>query len=40
MAAKAISPELMNKYKTQYGETLASVTAKQPVLLVFLRHFG
>jgi peroxiredoxin len=40
MAAKAISPELMNKYKTQHGETLESLSAKQPVLLVFLRHFG
>jgi len=40
MAAKTISPELMNKYKTQYAETLESLSAKQPVLLVFLRHFG
>jgi hypothetical protein len=40
MAAKTISPELMNKYQTQYGETLGSLSGKQPVLLVFLRHFG
>jgi hypothetical protein len=40
MAAKTISPELMSRYKTQYGETLESLTTKQPVLLVFLRHFG
>jgi hypothetical protein len=40
MADKTISPELLHKYKTQLGETLGSLTAKQPVLLVFLRHFG
>jgi peroxiredoxin len=40
MAAKSIRAELLEKYRTQHGETLATLTAQQPVLLVFLRHFG
>jgi hypothetical protein len=40
MAAKGIPKELFEKYKTQQGDTLATFSAQQPVLLVFLRHFG
>ena len=40
MAAESIRPELLEKYQTQRGETLATLSAQQPVLLVFLRHFG
>jgi peroxiredoxin len=35
-----IDAELLATYRTQTGETLADVTAKSSVLLVFLRHFG
>jgi hypothetical protein len=40
MAAKSIRPGLLEKYQTQYGETIAALSARQPILLVFLRHFG
>jgi hypothetical protein len=40
MAAKIIRTDLLAKYKTQNGETLGILIVKQPVLLVFLRHFG
>jgi hypothetical protein len=40
LAAKSIRPDLLEKYQTQYGETLGILIAKQPMLLVFLRHFG
>ena len=31
---------LLASYRAQTGQTLAEITAKQTVLLVFLRHFG
>jgi hypothetical protein len=40
MAAKSSRPELLEKYQTHHGETLSTLSARQPVLLVFLRHFG
>lgn len=40
MASKGIPREIVEKYKTQHGETLTALSAQQPVLLVFLRHFG
>lgn len=35
-----IDERLLAKYRTQNGETLTDLTAKNSVLLVFLRHFG
>lgn len=35
-----ISPDLLNAYFTQTGQSLAAVSAQGPLLLVFLRHFG
>jgi hypothetical protein len=40
MAEKRIEPTLLNEYKTQTGQSLASVMESGPLLLVFLRHFG
>lgn len=33
-------PDITKSYLSQDGETIAAVSANQPVLLVFLRHFG
>lgn len=33
-------PEAMGQYRLSSGETLAEANAQQPVVLVFLRHFG
>jgi peroxiredoxin len=35
-----IAPELLRAYRAQTGETLAELSARRSVLLVFLRHFG
>jgi peroxiredoxin len=35
-----INAGLLADYRAQTGETLAEITAKSSVLLVFLRHFG
>jgi peroxiredoxin len=35
-----IDAALLTAYHSQYGETLAQLTAGRSVLLVFLRHFG
>lgn len=40
MQTEATIPELLKEMQTDRGETLAALTFKQPVLLVFLRHFG
>jgi peroxiredoxin len=32
--------ELMDLYETNKGESLSSLSNKQPVMLIFLRHFG
>jgi hypothetical protein len=37
--AKAIQ-EVLRAERTQHGESLADVTDRYPVLLVFLRHLG
>lgn len=31
---------LLNEFKTQNGQSLASLIESGPLLLVFLRHFG
>lgn len=30
----------MTSIRNQYGETLAEMSARQPVLVIFLRHYG
>ena len=35
-----IKERLLTAYRSQNGQTLAELTAGQPVLVVFLRHFG
>jgi peroxiredoxin len=40
MAKEKISPELLNSYKTQTGQSLRALSSERPLLLVFLRHFG
>lgn len=40
MAREKITPELLNSYKTQFGEKLAALSKERPVLFVFLRYFG
>ena len=30
----------MRSIRNQYGETLAEMSAEQPVLVIFLRHYG
>ncbi len=40
MANTRVDPELLREYKTQNGERLGELTARKPLLLVFLRHFG
>ena len=40
MTPEKISPQLLNSYKTQTGQSLAELSNERPVLLVFLRHFG
>ena len=39
-SAKRIDPQLLQSYHSQAGETIASISADRPLLLVFLRHFG
>jgi peroxiredoxin len=38
--SEQINAALLGTYKSQTGQTLASLTATQPVFLLFLRHFG
>jgi peroxiredoxin len=38
--SKQIDPALLSAYRSQHGQSLASLLARRPVLLVFLRHFG
>jgi len=38
--AKRIDSHLLQSYQSQAGETIASISADHPLLLVFLRHFG
>lgn len=33
------TPDL-SPFRTQHGTTLAELSARQPVLLIFLRHLG
>jgi peroxiredoxin len=40
MAGGRIDSALLNKYKTQKGQSLGDLAQEGPVLLVFLRHFG
>jgi len=40
MSEKRIESTLLNEYKTQNGQSLASLMESEPLLLVFLRHFG
>ena len=38
--AKRIDIRLLEAYCSNSGETLATLSAGSPLLLVFLRHFG
>jgi hypothetical protein len=38
--AKRIDIRLLEAYSSNSGETLATLSAGGPLLLVFLRHFG
>jgi hypothetical protein len=38
--AKRADPELLRRYRSQDGDTIESISAERPLLLVFLRHFG
>ncbi len=40
MTNARVDHELLREYKTQNGETLGELTARKPLLLVFLRQFG
>jgi hypothetical protein len=40
MSEKRIESTLLNEYKTQNAQSLASLMESGPLLLVFLRHFG
>jgi len=40
MSEKRIETALLHEYKTQNGQSLASLMESGPLLLVFLRHFG
>jgi hypothetical protein len=40
MSEKRIESILLNEFKTQNGRSLASLMESEPLLLVFLRHFG
>jgi hypothetical protein len=35
-----VTPAILDDYRAQDGTTLADLSARAPVLLVFLRHFG
>ena len=32
--------EMMETIRNQHGESLREMSARQPVLVIFLRHFG
>ena len=38
--AKRADSELLRRYRSQVGDTIESISAERPLLLVFLRHFG
>jgi hypothetical protein len=38
--SKHIDRQLLQSYSSQSGDTIESLSADQPLLLVFLRHFG
>jgi hypothetical protein len=38
--SKHIDPKLLAAYTSQTGQTIATLAAERPLLLVFLRHFG
>lgn len=40
MQAAQIAPDILSEMITNEGHSLVSLSAKKPVLLVFLRHFG
>jgi peroxiredoxin len=40
MPSEKIDPSLLQTFKTQTGESIEALSTAQPVLLVFLRHFG
>jgi hypothetical protein len=35
-----MTPDVLARYRSQDGTTLADLSDRAPVLLVFLRHFG
>jgi hypothetical protein len=38
--SKRIDSQLLAAYSSQSGQTIATLSAQRPLLLVFLRHFG
>jgi hypothetical protein len=38
--AKRIDPQLLEAYRSQSGDAIHTLSQQQPLLLVFLRHFG
>jgi hypothetical protein len=38
--AKRVDSELLLRYRSQYGDTIETISTGRPLLLVFLRHFG
>jgi hypothetical protein len=38
--SKRIDSQLLAAYSSQTGQTIATLSAERPLLLVFLRHFG
>lgn len=39
-AQRAALPDLLDRFHTRHGDSLASMSQAAPVMLVFLRHFG
>jgi hypothetical protein len=37
---KRVDSELLQSYRSPSGRTIESLSADQPLLLIFLRHFG
>lgn len=33
-------PKAIDTVRSQYGETLREMSTRQPVLVIFLRHYG
>ena len=38
--AKRMDAQLLEAYRSQSGDTIHTLSEHQPLLLVFLRHFG